>query len=1198
MATDNISRSAYYPQKRYAGVRMQQGRVFTDDDFNEHEVINHEDKRLALKEVVGAAGSPDKGFAISKADDTNGIDFQINKGVFYVGGLRVELHKNQTYQLQKDWLQNPGNASARGERQDMVYLEVWQQNVSAVEDEELFETALGGPDTTTRRRTMCRVKLAKYVGTGYCAEAWDKFKAAIEAYLGGQIRENHALESDADLTVGYETNGNNEDICSPSAIAGYLGAENQSIRVQLTDKDHFIWGFDNGSPLYRVNLEDAASTRNTIKLLTEPKDQAHWPKAGQIVEIIPWSAVLENGEKLAEELDPGHFSTFTGSYDPDTSIVTLTTSLPKFFGEQWEKRSDVNKLRKTHFGTEDLDNIHGYFFMRVWDRGADQNSDPELAITNKPVILGATGLNVIITGDYRLPGDHWIIAARPHTPDQVHPWQLEVSRGTEGYQRFYAPLGIIRWNDPDTGDHVIYDCRRTFRPLTDQNGCCIFSVGDGMKSRGDFNSIEEAIKHLPLEGGRICVLPGTHRANLKIRNRKNIHISGCKTQSIVYPKEKGENDPIIALVSCRNIRIDDLTLVNHTGEAVMVIDDNAFSDTSLGICIETNHILALTHAIYVKTENQKAGKNDIRIINNEIAMLDKESGGVAIFVEADDVLIDNNRVVVISPPDPDNPDDTQDPDDPTWGIFHPCNNGADYYVQYTFMINLVMVVFGYMQKVWFKLHNQRQYLGQGGIQIGGGSELVRIKNNRIAGGFGNGITLGSLPDALIQGQERYGVMFYKEVTEQERKLLTEELDAFLYDISIENNTITNMGLSGIGVPAFMHREKIGIMISVEEVLIRENNITHCCHQLPIKRDKDMAMETGFGGIVLSAVENITISQNRIENNGNQETLPVCGVLLLYGENVDISDNRIHNNGPFDNDDDTSFEQGLRGGIVVTMSFKQIVYEIFGDRQLQRPDGIPAVKVHDNIVTHPLGQALMIVTMGPVSVVGNQFTSQGVDWKANPYSIFAGAVLILNLGVSQDLMATMLLTRFKYMASNNLQLTQAKVATNGSTDAIQGMSWLLKYLYLPGGNVLYSSNQTTLDLQSQQIDFAFSAQTIASLDDIGYNNNQSDCRSLLDRLFTDVALLGVTIRTNDNRFQEGFTGGLTMTLSSLFSFGLMNTATTNQSTHCLLTYAAPQYRINAGNTVLLPTGCEERVNLISKRLSVPQSDQQQVITLLG
>ena len=39
---------------------------------------------------------------------------------------------------------------------------------------------------------------------------------------------------------------------------------------------------------------------------------------------------------------------------------------------------------------------------------------------------------------------------------------------------------------------------------------------------------------------------------------------------------------------------------------------------------------------------------------------------------------------------------------------------------------------------------QRQQLGLGGIHIGGGSDGVIIRRNRVIGGNGNGITLGSV----------------------------------------------------------------------------------------------------------------------------------------------------------------------------------------------------------------------------------------------------------------------------------------------------------------------------------------------------------------------------------------------------------------------------------------------------------------------
>ena len=67
------------------------------------------------------------------------------------------------------------------------------------------------------------------------------------------------------------------------------------------------------------------------------------------------------------------------------------------------------------------------------------------------------------------------------------------------------------------------------------------------------------------------------------------------------------------------------------------------------------------------------------------------------------------------------------------------------------------------------------------------------------------------------------------------------------------------------------------------------------------------------------------------------------------------------------------------------------------------DGIPTLKIHENIVVQPLGHSLYAMVKGPVSVEGNQFTTLGID-KTNFLSRIAGTVLILNLGISKDLLA--------------------------------------------------------------------------------------------------------------------------------------------------------------------------------------------------
>lgn len=472
MATIDISRNAFEPRKHYTGVRMQQGRVITDDDWNENERIENEDRRRARVDIIGPYGSPDEGFRIANPrpnrDDL--IEFDILAGTFYIGGLRLEIEETQTYRTQSDLLQWPADQQKvpTEERFDLVYLEAYQEPVGAVEDSELFEVALGGPDTSTRMRTVQRVILCENIQVGDCAQAWQVLKERWAGRNMGTLNENE-LVPDVQLTVTFEPGGDPGDLCTPLVAGGYLGAENQAIRVQLVDRAHLTWGFDNGAPLYRV---EAAADGITLTMLTELKDQAHWPQADQIVEILPWSAVLPNGEKLAE--GSGHLSRVETSYDPTTRQLTLTSEIPspthpngwRYHG--WGSRDDADELEKSGV----------YYFMRVWNRGSDRTSEPAIHFhAGTPVTLRDTGLQVTITGPDPstdpdlLSGDYWIIAARPETPDRVVPWKLKSGRRPNGVRRFYAPLALIHWgrgvNEGQTLGGQPFDCRAAFLPAVD-----------------------------------------------------------------------------------------------------------------------------------------------------------------------------------------------------------------------------------------------------------------------------------------------------------------------------------------------------------------------------------------------------------------------------------------------------------------------------------------------------------------------------------------------------------------------------------------------------------------------------------------------------------------------------------------------------------------------------------------------------------
>ena len=58
MSAEDISRFLFQPQKRYSGVRLQQGRVILDSDWNEQSMIEDEEQRRTLLDIVCSKGTP------------------------------------------------------------------------------------------------------------------------------------------------------------------------------------------------------------------------------------------------------------------------------------------------------------------------------------------------------------------------------------------------------------------------------------------------------------------------------------------------------------------------------------------------------------------------------------------------------------------------------------------------------------------------------------------------------------------------------------------------------------------------------------------------------------------------------------------------------------------------------------------------------------------------------------------------------------------------------------------------------------------------------------------------------------------------------------------------------------------------------------------------------------------------------------
>ncbi|HEU4578342.1 MAG TPA: DUF6519 domain-containing protein [Polyangiaceae bacterium] len=84
-----------------------------------------------------------------------------NAGRYYVHGFPCVQIQDQLYSQQADPNDPPLAPPATGVRTDTVYLDVWTEPVTYVEDPEVREVALGGPDTSTRLRARHRVRVSQ-----------------------------------------------------------------------------------------------------------------------------------------------------------------------------------------------------------------------------------------------------------------------------------------------------------------------------------------------------------------------------------------------------------------------------------------------------------------------------------------------------------------------------------------------------------------------------------------------------------------------------------------------------------------------------------------------------------------------------------------------------------------------------------------------------------------------------------------------------------------------------------------------------------------------------------------------------------------------------------------------------------------------------------------------------------------------------
>jgi|GEM_PF-733557 len=498
----DFTRFTFDPKKHYSSVRMQQGRIQLDADWNEQAEIQLHHSYITNHDVIGLCGAPkhNPGFAIDVNSDSG--ELTIGKGRYYVGGILCENEQDVSYLKQPDLI--PEKIENNGGY--LAYLEVWQRHLTAVEDTEIKEVALGGSDTATRTKTVWQVKLLR-LGT-LSSNSDDDCPCPVVTRSAG-------------LAVRTDPLGP-EDPCILQQGAGYHGLGNQLYRVEIhqqgkTGVATFKWSCDNGCIVCAVEKIEGNSI--TLQNCAQGVKDIFLP--GQLIEISDEVQDLKGV--------PGMLATVQ-SVNGNVLVV-----------------AEGSKLNGKDFP------LDGKPKVRLWDhqlKNKAANNDGSLK-TREDWIDLEKGIKVRFdpNGDYRC-GDYWLIPARRATGQIQWPHDENEFVPRLGIIRHRCSLAVLQKSGESWS--VLKDCRRIFPPLTEieieatGGGGCSVTVGKG----GEYPDLAAAIEDLISKQHRekeeeslkticICLLPGEHIVNnLNVDKptatpQFNLHIRGCGSSTLL-----------------------------------------------------------------------------------------------------------------------------------------------------------------------------------------------------------------------------------------------------------------------------------------------------------------------------------------------------------------------------------------------------------------------------------------------------------------------------------------------------------------------------------------------------------------------------------------------------------------------------------------------------------------------------------------
>ncbi|WP_117190419.1 DUF6519 domain-containing protein [Rhizobium terrae] len=415
--------------------------------------------RLVLGQFVGIAPDPAATFAkvsVIEAPQQGDNGRQRVRFDVTLGGGNAKEVVAYASALVQPFL--PGAVLPQANGFYLAYLEVWEREVTHLEDEYIADVALGGPDTATRSQVIWQVKflpLAPLIADGSLGNPpmCKSFPPGWMPGSGNRLR----LKVRADATQAQA------NPCELPAKGGYRSLENHLYRIEIhkggvqgTGSILVKWSRDNA--IHRTRLLDVADGSLVVEEVGKDDVTA--------LATDDWVEVRDEGRILHGE--PGFFVEIGEVVGTRLGIRTILH--PETLAPLTQNgEPDVQVLPKTGL-------------VRRWEGGKPTElvAGQDFVLENGVVVTSLPGVDVAVGGDY------WLVPARsltaavewPTDPATLGPAAMP----PQGVARRYSPLAIIE--KVAAGWSVKDDCRNIFSPLTKIESF-FYLGGDGQEAMPD-----------------------------------------------------------------------------------------------------------------------------------------------------------------------------------------------------------------------------------------------------------------------------------------------------------------------------------------------------------------------------------------------------------------------------------------------------------------------------------------------------------------------------------------------------------------------------------------------------------------------------------------------------------------------------------------------------------------------------------------